>query len=393
MLNKFSNSDSFPTFEPLQPNSIPQMFQKARETVNLESTSIIFLLLKWWKPLLVISLVAALSSLIFSGPYFIPPKYCSSVVFFPAASNSVSKAIIESSTSGNQDILAFGAEEQAEQILQILNSDGIRDIILEKYDLMNHYRIDQNVEYPKSKLYKEFSNNITFSRTEYMSVRIDVLDEDPKMAAAIANDIVVLLDTMKGKIQKARVGSALVILEQAYADMLNLIKAKEDSLTELRKQGVMNYADQSAIWNAEYADAFSTYTNEKASLPILSKYLSENDTTIINTKARIEGAHARIEKLQLHLDRLASLGGASVSLNDQLSLDRKELAILKEKLSRLKIDATQSLSQSFIVNNAEQSEKKAYPTRWLIILISTIASLCFGVTVLLVRERLKEINY
>ncbi len=369
------------------------MFQKARETAYLESTSVFFLLLRWWKPLLVVTLMGALASLIFSGPYFITPKYKSTVIFFPAATNSLSKAILETSGSENQDILAFGEEEQAEQMLQILNSDEIREIIIRKYDLNTHYNIDPDKDFPLTRLYEEYNDNITFSRTEFMSVRIDVLDQNPVMAASIANDIASLLDTMKTKIQRARVTSALDVIEQAYFDKQAAIKLKEDSLTQLRKSGVMDFKNQSTIWSEEYAKAFSTYNNEKASLSVLSKYMEEKDSAIINTKARIEGADSRMKHLQMQLDRLADFGGASVSLNEELSLERKELSAMKEQYNKLKIDATQNLSHTFIVNKAEQSEKKAYPTRWLIMLVSTVAAFGFGLSVVLVRERIKEIDY
>lgn len=367
------------------------MFQKARETAYLESTSVLILLLRWWRPLLVVTLIAALASLIFSGPTFITPKFQSTVVFFPAATNSISKAILESSGAENQDILAFGAEKQAEQMLQILKSDEIRDMIIQKYDLNKHYGIDQEKEFPQTRLIEEFRNNITFSRTEFMSIRIDVLDQDPVIAAAIANDIYSLLDTMKSKIQQGRANSALLIAEQTYNDKLEVIRQKEDSLTKLRKNGVMDFSNQSTIWSEEYAHAFSTHTNEVAALTVLNKYLKESDTTVINTKARIEGADARMKQLQTQLDRMASFGGASISLNEELTLDRKELALLKEQYNRLKIDAQQNISHTFIVNKAEPAEKKTYPTRWLIVLLSSIGSFILALTVLLIRSRLKEI--
>ena len=35
----------------------------------------------------------------------------------------------------------FGEEEQAEQLVQILQSAQIKDLIVEKFDLMKHYNI------------------------------------------------------------------------------------------------------------------------------------------------------------------------------------------------------------------------------------------------------------
>jgi len=261
------------------------MFQKARESSYMESTSLLVLVARWHKPLLIITILAALGSYIFSGESFIKPKFKSSVILFPAATNSISKALMDENPSDKQDILAFGEEEKAEQILQILNSDEIREIIISKYHLMEHYGINPGQKYPMTALSGEFNDNISFQRTEFMSVKIDVMDTDPQMAADIANDISSLLDSIESKIQHQRAMQALEILEQSYNEKLALVKIKEDSLKGIRQHGVIDYHNQTLTWNEEFAKSYATYSNEVASLEVLEKYKTPNDTVIINTKA------------------------------------------------------------------------------------------------------------
>lgn len=369
------------------------MFQKARETAYLESTSFLVVLIRWRKPLIIVTAVTALAAYIFSGPAFIQPKFKSSVVFFPSATNSVSKAIMEETNSEKQDILAFGEEEQAEQMLQILNSDEIRESIVNKYKLFEHYKIDPDQEYPMTALMEEYKDNINFSRTEFMSVRIDVMDSDPVMAANIANDIASLLDSMKTKIQRSRAAAALSIVEEAYQDKMNSMKAKEDSLLKLREMGVMDFKNQSIIWNEEYAKSNSIYNTERAMLSVYEKYKPAGDTAIINTKGRLKGAEERLHYLQSKLDMLAKYGGASVSLNEELTLERAELTKLKEQNDKLKVDANQNLTHKFIVNKAIKAEKKCYPVRWLILLVSVACVFLLSLVVILAFERLKEAQY
>src|SRR5205807_790370 len=123
----------------------------------------------------IVTVFAAAASLIFSGERFIHPKYESSVVLFPASTSSISKAIMEDHPGDKQDMSAIGGEEQAEQLLQMLNSHEIRDAIITKYHLMDHYRINADQSYPYTALYKEYNDNITFQRTEFMAVRIVVM--------------------------------------------------------------------------------------------------------------------------------------------------------------------------------------------------------------------------
>jgi len=369
------------------------MFQKARETAYLESTSIFVTLVKWRKPLLITILAAAVLSCVFSSSYFIKPKYKSTVIFFPTASTSISRAILDNNTSDKQDLLAFGEEEQAEQMLQILNSDDIRSAIIEKYDLMKHYGIDPKSEYPFTQLVSEFEDNISFRQTEYLSIRIDVLDTDPKIAAGIANDIASLVDSMKTRIQRARATEALSIVEGEYNLKLNQIKAMEDSLKWLRGKGIMDYSNQSIIWTEEYAKSYSMFSNETAALEVLKKYRGENDSSIVNTKARIQGAEARIKIIQPKLDALAKFGGANMSLSDQLTIEREDLNKLKLQYDKLRVDVQQNLPHKFVVNKAVEAEKKSYPIRWLIVAVSVFCSFIVALITILIIERSKEISY
>lgn len=368
------------------------MFQKARESSYMESTSLLILIARWRKPLLIITLLAALGSLVFSGEHFIKPKFKSSVILFPASTNSLSKALMNENSSDKQDILAFGEEEQAEQMLQILNSDEIREIVIAKYNLMQHYGIDSTQKYPMTNLIGEYNSNISFQRTELMSVKIDVFDTDPQMAANIANDISFLLDSIESKIQQQRALQALAIMEQSYKEKMASVQLKEDSIKYIRQHGVIDYHNQSLTWNEEFAKAYSSYSNEVASLEVLQKYRPENDSSIVNTKARIKGAEARVKNLQTKLDILADYGGASISLSEQLSIDREVLSRLKERYEKLKVDATQTISHKFVVNKAAKAEKKSYPVRWLIVLVSTFCAFFFGFVLLLIIDRIKTVN-
>src|SRR4051812_41348905 len=194
------------------------MFKK-QEKDYLEATNVFFFIMKWRKPLLIVSAVAAVCAVIFSTEYFIHPKFKSTVILFPASTSSITKAVLEDHAGDKQDILAFGAEEQAEQLLQILNSNEIRDRIVAKYNLYTHYRIDTLQPYPLTNLTSEFNGNITFQRTEFMSVRIDVLDEDPQMAANIANDIASLSDSVRNNILQHRANEALNVVQKAFNDL------------------------------------------------------------------------------------------------------------------------------------------------------------------------------
>ena len=107
---------------------LPKFFwmEQSKNTEEFDSTNLLVFLYNYRKPLIILSIAAALISAAVS--FMIREKYLSTVVLFPASTSSISKSIMTEDAGGKNDIVAFGEEEQAEQMLQILNSDEIREI-------------------------------------------------------------------------------------------------------------------------------------------------------------------------------------------------------------------------------------------------------------------------
>ena len=76
-----------------------------------------------------------------AATFLIEPEFQSSVVLFALPQQSIGAQFYE--VEKREDILAYGETEDAERLLQILNSDRIRTRIIQKYDLWLHYDIDR----------------------------------------------------------------------------------------------------------------------------------------------------------------------------------------------------------------------------------------------------------
>lgn len=281
---------------------------------------------------------------------------------FPTSTASISKSLLAKNNTSKEDLLSFGEEEQAEQLIQILNSDEIRGRVIEKYNLMSHYKIDSSEQYSQTQLFKEYESNITYKRTEFQSVRIDVLDTDRELAADIANDIAALVDSVKNRMQKERAFKAMRISEAEYLEMKTYVRELEDSLNTMREMGVNDYESMSERFNEYYA------------------------------KAILEGNNRAAEKLAEQLKILSKYGGAYVSIRDMLEHEKEQLSHLRAKYQEAKVDAEQTLPHKFIVNNAFPAEKKSYPIRWLIVLVATVSSFLMSLLVIIAYENVSQSN-
>ncbi|NQU35927.1 MAG: hypothetical protein HQ521_22075 [Bacteroidetes bacterium] len=303
------------------------------------------------KHLTIIGLIAIILSAVFSGSYFITPLFKSTVILYPTASNSISKVLLSNNFNNSKDILEFGEIEQTEQMLQVLNSNKIRDRIISKYQLLEHYNIPADSKFKMTQLYDEYESNFVFRRTEFMAVKITVFDRNPKLAANMANDVGELVDSTINQMQKKIAVKAFSIVEGEYNKLKNEIKIKEDSLTVLREFGVHDYESQSEMFNRQLAIEMAGGNRES------------------------------IKRLENKLDILAKYGGPYVSLRDALEHDKKQLSQLKARYEEAKVDAQESLPHTFVINTAYKAEKKTYPIRWLIVVISTFTTLLLAVII------------
>jgi len=335
------------------------MIDKQQEGIEgLNSEDLISFINKKKKTLLIVVTIAIIVSVLAS--LLIQNKYESKVVLFPTTTSSISKALLSEHNTNKEDILKFGEEEEVEQMLQILHSDEIRNKIVEKYNLLDHYDIDKDDQYKNTKLQKEYESNVTFSKTKFMSVEIQVLDHNADTAAFIANDISAYIDTVKNRMRREIAVQAFLIVEEKFNDQKFYIKTLEDSLTVLRKLGVIDYESQ------------AERITEQLSIAIL------------------QGKSNAVKQLEAKLDILSEYGGAYVSIRDQLEYEKKQLTNIHAKYEEAKVDAENNLQHKFVVNHAFPAEKKAYPIRWIIVLISTISALLLTVLVLLILEKLKN---
>lgn len=325
--------------------------QQPQSNFSFSSYKLISFLVKWWLHILIITFVGGVTSLGMS--FTIKNKYKSTVVFYPTTTNSISKALLDVTGTSRQDFLEFGEEEEAEQMLQILHSDEIRAWVIQRYDLYTHYKINPNGRYAKTTMYKRFSGNVNFRRTEYNSVEISVLDEDPNTASAMANDIAAQLDTVKNRIQKERAREGFKIVEAEYNRVNKEIEAITDSLDRIRALGVNDYISMSEVLNRAYAEALA--------------------------KGNTAGANS----VKQQIDLVSKYGGAYVELTEDLELYQKQRAEIKVKYDEAKVDAEQFVPQKMVVNYAYPADKKTYPKRMLITLGGTFATFCMTILFLI----------
>lgn len=321
--------------------------------LSKERSALLAFLWKNRKVLVIITGVAFVVSVVVS--LLLTPLYLSTAVVFPTASSNVSFSEQRNVKAGSMD---FGEEEQAEQLVQILSSSRIKDKIIAKYDLLNHYEIDPNDENKNFKLNEEYNDHFYFTRTKFGSIQIDVLDRDPELAAKMANDIVDLIDTVKNEMIRERTRPAFEInirkMKQLEKDKDSVIN-RLDSLTKL---GVVSTDVRSNLFQA-----------------------------LVDSKSPEEK-----REIKAQIEANMKFG----SLFDALEHKRNEMIInietFKVAYEQAESDANAQFNHKFVVEKAVVADKKEKPKRMIIVLVATFGGFVLGVFFLLIRDKIQELK-
>jgi len=287
--------------------------------------------------------------------FLMTPLYLSTAIVFPAATSSVSFSEQRNAKAAAMD---FGEEEQAEQLVQILQSSRIRDKVIKEFELMKHYEIDPSGANKYFKLNEAYNNHISFSRTRFGSIRIDVLDENPKLAAKIANKIVDLIDTVKNEMIAERTMPAFKVNERKLAQM------KRDRDEILRK--LDSLADLGVIPLDVRSNLFQAYVDSK------------------NPQDREELK----KKIDINLKYGAMYDGLEYMRNEKIV----KIEDFNVSYEQAESDANTKFNHKFIVEKAVEADKKEKPKRLIIIIVSGFAAFFLAVFSLLLWEKYKELK-
>ncbi len=289
---------------------------------------------KWRKHLTIITVSATVLAVIFSSPWFITPKYRSYAVLYPA------------------NIIPMGTETPTEQMLQVLQSDDIQQMIVDAFNLYEHYKIDttKNKHY-KTAMNMEFKDNVRIKKTEYESVVIEVLDTDPKVAKQMAESIITFFNKKERILQREKSMEVVKILKNELDKKKTEMDTMEAKARGIRmKYGILDYELQTEYATERYLINISGNSSEQA----------------------------RAKEIEPLLDNLKDKGGEFLALNEHLWRIRGKYNDLKEEYETAVRDVEKELTYANVVTQPDISDKKAYPIRWLIVVISAASAFLFG---------------
>jgi len=323
---------------------------------QLQSTHLLRFIADRLRSFIAIGIGAAVLSSI--AALMMEEQFKSTVIMFATPQHSIGEQFYEEIK--RNDLLEYGETEDAERLLQILNSDRIRARIITKYDLWTHYDIDRSEPGAQAMLGKEYNSNVDARLTRFGSIEVSVLDREPQRAANMANDIAFLADSVANRLRNDRAGEALGYAKSSLEQVQAEISSMEDELGELYGLGVYDFATQIEGLNEQYATAIA------------------------------KGANTNAEKIRQQMAQLSNYANQFNKLSNLIEAAYEREAILKKRFELMKLDAETQMPSAFVVDYAAPADKKSKPIRWLIVVMSVASTLVFALLAMLAAENLKD---
>lgn len=325
---------------------------------SLESSNLFILLYQWRKPIILVSITAAILSAVVS--LLMKERYKSAVVLYAEQQHSFGAQLLEDVQK--EDLLTYGEEEDAERLLQMINSDQVRNKVIEKYELWDVYEIQRDQRGANTLIAREYQDNVSAKLTKFGSVEVAVLDEKPERARDMANDIALFADSVANRMRSERAMTAFKYAEASLQSALNEVQVMEDSMKVLQEMGVYSYLDQIAALTEMYGTA-------------------------------IAGGHPdRAQQLKAQMDFLSKYGTTYVNLETNLKEAYAKLNVLRKRYDLMKIDVESNIPVMRVVDYASAADKKSLPIRWLIVAMSTLSAFVFTFILLLIIDNFKRLR-
>lgn len=305
---------------------------------EFNSSNMLQLILKWKKQLIIVLIISVASSAFFSSSLFIKPKYKSTAVAYPI------------------NLLPYGEESTTEQLLQLLQSVAVRDCVLNKLHLAQHYKIDDSYPLGKSYVLAEWSENVTIGKTDLESAEIKVLDTDPDTACVIVNEIVNQANLLARTLQRKSSAELIVMYKKQLNDIKNNIDSMDSAIKILRTDyGITEF-------DAQVKEVTRGYLKTAGSSSNVEKMKDVEAVKLMRNFQEKGGEYLTLKNL----------------INSQKNFYFKKI----EEYNLVRTDMDKMLTYSNLVSKPSPANKKSYPVRWMIVLISAISSIFFALIVI-----------
>lgn len=306
--------------------------------------------------------------------FVVKPKFTGKTSFMPPLQQQSTMAMMLQSLGavGGLASAATGLKNPNDQFVAMVKSETIANRLVDQFHLQQRY---DEEEYRSSAL-KELASRTTVTAGKDNLIVIEVLDEDPKVAASMANAYVAELGELLKKLAITEAQQRRQFFEkQLLQTKDNLVKAE----SALRASGVNTSAMKSVpdVSVRTVAEIQARIAGQEIKLASMRGYLTDSSPDFRQALNELSALRGQLAKIEGNSPGSIELSPADSNYVARVR-DVKYHEVLFEMLARqfelAKADEAREGVNIQVVDMALPPDRKSRPKRAIIAVLATLAS-------------------
>ena len=320
--------------------------------------------------------LAALVSIVVA--LLLPNEYRSTAIFIPTNPQTADPdRLLDDNVEARSKLELGGRAEDLDRVITIGESQPVAELIIKRFDLYKHYKAgapgdDATDNYVLS----EFSGNLSITHNERDAIELTFMDEDKSLAAAVANALVHVIDSVNQQLTLENRRTVLDLYRQRYEYLSTTFERSRRELVGARNRyGIFGLEMQGRYMVKQLIETEAALRKAEASggdvagLKRALRGLTRADGgNLINLESYVRGT----DSLTMFTTRVSDLQTRLISARS--AYETAEMSI-KGRISSV-----------YLVQKAYPATKKSKPVRTLIVLGSVLLTFALAVVFIALLE-------
>jgi uncharacterized protein involved in exopolysaccharide biosynthesis len=308
----------------------------------------------------------------------LPNVYRSTAIFIPTNPQTADPdRLLDTNVQNNNKLELGGRAEDLDRAITIGESQPVAELIIKKFDLYKHYKAGQpGDDATDNFVLSEFSGNLGIVHNERDAIELSFMDEDKNLAAAVANEMVHVIDSVNQQLTLENRRTVLDLYRQRYEYLsTSFERSRRELLGARHRYGIFGLEMQGRYMVKQLIETEAALRKAEASggdvagLRRSLRGLTKADGgNLINLESYVRGT----DSLTMFTTRVTDLQTRLIAA--RAAYETAELSI-KGRISSI-----------YLVQKAYPATRKAKPVRTLLVLGSVLLTFVLSLVVITLLE-------
>lgn len=274
--------------------------------------------------------------------------------------------------------------------VSILKSRLMADEVIKTFNLMDRYREKTMVD-----TRKELEDHLRITVTKEKVIKIAVEDEDPQVAADMANFYVTHLDRLNRTVTVSKAGQNRAFLERRLHETMESMARAEEALRDFQaKNKTVAVEAQAKVMIEAAAMIQGQITAQEVQLQVMGSYLSPDNPDLARIRSNVEELKKQLAIMGSGKDAKGTLSGerlhpAMTAVPDlalqfgrlfrQVKVQETLFTLLTSQHEQAKIAEARDTPTVQVLDQAVPADKRTRPRILLNVAVAGVLALVIGI--------------